>query len=454
MSPHRVTEVMRVAVLAPFGLDSEVASRVLAEWGFTVTSCPDMDAVTQSIRDGAAAVLVTEDALNPTAKNKLLEALRAQPAWSDIPVIVLTDEGEIARDFSASLQQLSNEANLTLMNRPVRLASLVTALRSALRARQRQLQVRNFIEERIVREAELQQARMSAEEANNAKARFLATMSHELRTPLNAIAGYAEILSLGVHGPVNEEQRNALERVSRAQRYLLSLINDILNFAKIESGHVSFDIREVCLEQLLRRIETFVQPQLTAKGISYHWTPEDCRLDILVDEDKAQQILLNLLSNAIKFTPRGGRIEIDAKPDGERVKISVRDTGVGIPKEKAADVFEPFVQLGRDFSSDSQGTGLGLSISRDLARRMNGDLSVKSELGKGSTFTLELPAADASRTATSPPEKPFGGQRRKSHNGKQPRKEVPSEPIGGDAGARRVAERAEDTGERRSTSRA
>jgi signal transduction histidine kinase len=416
MTPHR-DEPMRVVVYTPFGLDTDVARRVLSEWGFQVGTCSDIDAVAQAIRDGAAAVVMTEEALTGSACETLLAALRAQPAWSDIPLIVLTDEGELARELSQSLQQLANEANLTLMNRPVRLAGLVTALRSALRARQRQMQVKNFIQERVVREAELQQARNQAEEANNAKARFLATMSHELRTPLNAIAGYAEILALGVHGPVNEEQRVALERISRSQRYLLSLINDILNFAKIESGHVSFDIREICLEPLLRRIETFVQPQLTAKGISYHWTPEDCKLDILVDEDKAQQILLNLLSNAIKFTPRGGRIEIDAKLQGDKVKISVRDTGVGIPKEKSADVFEPFVQLGRDFSSDSQGTGLGLSISRDLARHMNGELSVKSEVGKGATFTLELPAAGARRngkhrpsaqpprTSSSPPSK-------------------------------------------------
>ena len=396
MSPQG-NDGMVVAVLAPFGLDSDVARRVLGEWGFQVEACADIGAVVRSVHNGVAVIVMTEEALTPGACEQLLEALRGQPAWSDIPLIVLTDEGELARSFSASLHALSSQANLTLMNRPVRLAGLVTALRSALRARQRQVQVRNFIEERVVREAELQQARMQAEEANTAKARFLATMSHELRTPLNAIAGYTEILALGVHGPVNEEQRTALERIARSQRYLLSLINDILNFAKIESGHVSFDIREVCLEPLLRRIETFVQPQLTAKGISYHWTPEDCRLDIMVDEDKAQQILLNLLSNAIKFTPKGGRIEIDASLVDDRVKISVCDTGVGIPREKATDVFEPFVQLGRDFASDSQGTGLGLSISRDLARKMDGDLSVKSEVGRGSTFTLELPAAVAAR---------------------------------------------------------
>ena len=383
----------RIAVLAPFGLDAEVAGKVLHEWGFEISRCRNIEEICSAIHKDVGAVMITEEALTPDASDTLLAALRRQPAWSDVPIIVLTDEGELAREFSRSLQLLSEDANLTLMNRPVRLAGLVTALRSALRARQRQLQVRNFIEERVVREAELQHARNQAEEANDTKSRFLATMSHELRTPLNAIAGYTEILSLGVHGPVTQEQLVALDRIAKSQRYLLSLINDILNFAKIESGHVSFNIREVCLEPLLRRIETFVQPQLTAKGISYHWTPANCQLDIRVDEDKAQQILLNLLSNAIKFTPSGGRIEIDARQEGAKVTISVRDTGVGIPREKANEVFEPFVQLGRDFSTDSQGTGLGLSISRDLARKMDGDLSVTSSLGKGSTFTLELPAA-------------------------------------------------------------
>ena len=391
----RPEPAMRIAILAPFGLDAEVATKVLNEWGFETSRCRTIAQVCDAIRQEIGAVMITEEALTPDATGRLRAALRRQPTWSDVPIIVLTDEGALAREFSRSLQLLSEEANLTLMNRPVRLAGLVTALRSALRARQRQLQVRNFIEERVVREAELQRARRQAEDANDTKSRFLATMSHELRTPLNAIAGYTEILALGVHGPVTEEQRVALDRIAKSQRYLLSLINDILNFAKVESGHVSFNIREVCLEPLLRRIETFVQPQLTAKGISYHWTPENCQLDIRVDEDKAQQILLNLLSNAIKFTPSGGRIEIDARQEGSKVTISVRDTGVGIPKEKANEVFEPFVQLGRDFSTDSQGTGLGLSISRDLARKMDGDLSVESAIGKGSTFTLELPAARA-----------------------------------------------------------
>ena len=391
--------ITRIAVLAPFGLDAEVAGKVLHEWGFEASRCHDIDDVCAAIQQSVGAVMITEEALTPNATDALRATLSKQPAWSDVPIIVLTDEGVLARQFSRSLQLLSEDANLTLMNRPVRLAGLVTALRSALRARQRQLQVRNFIDERVVREAELQHAREQAEEANNAKSRFLATMSHELRTPLNAIAGYTEILSLGVHGPVTEEQLVALDRIAKSQRYLLSLINDILNFAKIESGHVSLDLRDVCLETLLGRIETFVQPQLTAKGISYHWTPEKCQLDVRVDEDKAQQILLNLLSNAIKFTPKGGRIEIDARQDGSKVTISVRDTGVGIPREKTEQVFEPFVQLGRDFSTDTQGTGLGLSISRDLARKMDGDLSVESSPGDGSTFTLVLPAAPVKKAA-------------------------------------------------------
>ena len=443
----RPVTAKRVAVLAPFGLDAEVAGKILHDWGFEVSRCRNIDEVCAATFTEVGAVVITEEALTQDATDRLLATLRQQPAWSDVPIIVLTDEGQLGRDFSRSLQMLSEEANLTLMNRPVRLAGLVTALRSALRARQRQLQVRNFIEERVVREAALQQARDEAQEANDAKSRFLATMSHELRTPLNAIAGYTEILALGVHGPVTDEQQVALERIGKSQRYLLSLINDILNFAKIESGHVSFDVRAICLEPLLRRIETFVQPQLSAKGISYYWTPESCQLDILVDEEKAQQILLNLLSNAIKFTPAGGRIAIDAQQDGAHVSISVRDTGVGIPKDKVNDVFEPFVQLGRNFTSGTQGTGLGLSISRDLARKMNGDLTVQSEVGMGSTFTLELPAAPSSRAAARPAERPLANQRRKRKKAQQPRDDAPSEPVRGDRGERRVADAVVEPGE-------
>ena len=383
-----------ILVMAPFGRDAEVAERVLGAWGLTVTTCADVDALCAGITEGPGAILLTEEALTPAVCERLLEVLRAQQPWSDIPLVVLTDESEFARDSSRALQALSEETNLTVMDRPARLTALVTTLRSALRARVRQLEVRDYLAERAEREIELQEARRQAEEASEAKSRFLATMSHELRTPLNAIAGYTEIMSLGVHGPVTQQQRADLERIAKSQRYLLSLINDILNYAKIESGHVTFSIKPFPIASLVRRLDEFIEPQLGAKQIAYASGVTDPDLRALADEDKTQQILLNLLSNAIKFTPNGGKIAVQGRRRGNDVLIAVRDTGVGIPEEKVESIFEPFVQLGRGLTSDSQGTGLGLSISRDLARKMNGDLWLTSRVGEGSTFMLRLPVAD------------------------------------------------------------
>jgi signal transduction histidine kinase len=237
-------------------------------------------------------------------------------------------------------------------------------------------------------------ARRQAEEANSAKSQFLATMSHELRTPLNAIAGYTQLLSLGVRGPILPEQREDLERIDRSQRHLLSLINDILNFAKIEAGHVAIDDSAVDLPDVLRGLQEFVEPQLLDKQVNF--TIENKAGDVQArgDTDKVRQILINLLSNAIKFTPAQGNISVVCTAADGVVKIIVTDDGSGIPPDKLDAVFEPFVQVGRDFSSPQGGTGLGLSISRDLARRMNGDLSVKSQLGKGSVFTLTLPECE------------------------------------------------------------
>ena len=215
-------------------------------------------------------------------------------------------------------------------------------------------------------------------------------MSHELRTPLNAIAGYTQLLSLGVRGPVNPEQLEDLDRIDRSQRHLLSLINDILNFAKIEAGHIAVENNPINLVRVLESLKEFVEPQLREKHIDFS-IRNDC--DHVVgrgDEDKVRQILINLLSNSIKFTADGGHIEVVCTLREGTLCVEVIDDGAGIPKDKLDAIFEPFVQVGRDFSSPQGGTGLGLSISRDLARRMGGDLEVKSKLGKGSTFTLIL----------------------------------------------------------------
>jgi signal transduction histidine kinase len=251
-----------------------------------------------------------------------------------------------------------------------------------------QLELANEELQRI--SAEAQEARDAAQHANRAKSDFLATMSHELRTPLNAIGGYAEIMQLGIYGDVNEKQKDALRRIMRSQQMLLSLINDVLNFAKLDAGHVQYRITDVPLARALAGVEPLVAPQLGTKRLAYRVERCSETLTVRADQEKLQQIVLNLLSNAIKFTPADGAITMDCEVAGEHVLIRVRDNGVGIPAERLEAIFDPFVQVDRALNRPHEGVGLGLSISRDLAKGMGGTLGVESCVGEGSVFTLRL----------------------------------------------------------------
>jgi signal transduction histidine kinase len=232
--------------------------------------------------------------------------------------------------------------------------------------------------------------RARADEANRAKSEFLATMSHELRTPLNAIGGYSELIELGIHGPVTPEQTRALDRIRRSQRHLLGLINDVLNFARIEAGHVTLELSAVPVRETLAVLDTLIAPQVQRKQLAFAYDAGACEMTARADAEKVQQILLNLLSNAIKFTEPGGRITLSCAADDGSVYIRVSDTGRGVPADKLERIFEPFVQLDAGPTRAHEGTGLGLAISRDLARAMQGELTVESRVGEGSTFTLRL----------------------------------------------------------------
>src|SRR6478672_6788331 len=239
-------------------------------------------------------------------------------------------------------------------------------------------------------------SREAAESANRAKSEFLAVMSHELRTPLNAIGGYADLMEMGIRGPVTPEQHEDLHRIQRSQRHLLGLINGVLNYARVEGGHAHYELSSVQVDELLATCEALVAPQARAKQVAL--TFEGCSTDITVraDGEKVRQVVLNLLSNAVKFTEPGGRVELTCSCETTKsapVKISVHDTGSGIPTSQLERIFQPFVQLDARLTRPRDGTGLGLAISRDLARGMGGDLTVESTPNAGSTFTLALPPA-------------------------------------------------------------
>jgi signal transduction histidine kinase len=258
-----------------------------------------------------------------------------------------------------------------------------------------------IVAETALREAEA--ARDAALQADKSKTSFLAAMSHELRTPLNAIGGYVELLEMGLRGPITPEQADDLKRIKASQGHLLRLITEVLDYARLGSGHAQVSFDDVDLNEVLREAEMMTIPQARARGLEYVYTPLSCNVVVRADPYRLRQIVLNLLTNAIKFTEPGGAIRmtcelVDATSGDEtKVRISVQDTGRGIPPDQIDGIWQPFVQVGRMLNQPGEGVGLGLAISRDLSRRLGGELSAVSEPGRGSVFTLTLPVLRAGR---------------------------------------------------------
>jgi signal transduction histidine kinase len=238
-----------------------------------------------------------------------------------------------------------------------------------------------------------------AENSNRAKTAFLRAMSHELRTPLNAIGGYIDLLDMGLRGPVTATQRADLARVRTNQQHLAALITEILNFARVGSGSVSYAVSDINAREALKHAIELIEPLIAQQGLVFDGIAGDSSVVARADPEKVTQILVNLLSNAIKFTPAGGHISAECGAVDDTVTLSISDTGLGIAPEKLETIFEPFVQLKEGLDDREGGIGLGLSISRDLARAMKGDLTVESTEGKGTRFTLSLPRASESQEA-------------------------------------------------------
>jgi signal transduction histidine kinase len=254
---------------------------------------------------------------------------------------------------------------------------------------------------RLYREAD--GLREFADEANRAKGTFLGNMSHELRTPLNAIGGYAELLELGLRGPVTPEQRADLTRIKQNQQHLLTLLTEILNFVRTESGRMEYRFTEVSVQSALSDVAEMLDGAIKDRKLTLVRPPADGDATVWADPDRVRQILMNLVMNAVKYTAvGGGHVTLSSTVLPDTVTIQVGDDGPGIPPEKLEPIFEPFVQLASGLTNRQGGVGLGLAISRDLARAMHGDLTVESTVGVGSMFTLTLPRTRADSTPTSP----------------------------------------------------
>src|SRR5215212_4073939 len=322
---------------------------------------------------------------DPNPQPILVPDILADPALSEyVPVfekeglralgfIPLVDSGKLLGKFMIYF----NTPHIVL-NEEVRLAKTIASHIAFAITRKKS-------EEEIIEAAKTQRLLAEeAQEANLAKSQFLTMMSHELRTPLNAIGGYAELLEMGLHGTLNEEQLQDVTRIQRSQRHLLGLINDLLNFARIETGHIELRDEVVSIEESIVEVEVLLAPQITAKKLEYKRERSANGITCRGDHEKIGQVLLNLASNAVKFTPPGRDVVINWETGPAWVKITVTATGPGIPEGKLQAIFEPFVQLRQDVSRMTEGTGLGLAISRQLARAMGGDVTVVSEFGAGS----------------------------------------------------------------------
>jgi signal transduction histidine kinase/ActR/RegA family two-component response regulator len=403
-----------VLILAPVGKDADVAVSVLRTARIVAKSCQSVSELSERLRAGGTSVgalLLTEESLaSATEYSSLTAWLEHQEPWSELPIVLLTHPGQPTRVTGSRSRLLSLRGAVTVLERPVRPAALVGALRVALQSREHQYQLRDLLESQRRAALELQNARLGAEAAERAKDQFLANLSHELRTPLNAILGWTYIMKDARKDAALIEQ--GLEVLQRNTKTLIELVSDLLDTSRIVAGTLTLDFQNVDLKQVVKEsVETF-RLQAAEKGValeSFVEVPEEASCTVWGDETRLHQILDNLLSNALKFTPNGGSVTVRLSKAQANLVIGVKDTGKGISAAFLPHIFERFSQ-DQASSRENRGLGLGLAICKHLVELHHGSIIAQSDgLGRGTMIKVELPAiASKYEPVHEPPkERPF-----------------------------------------------
>jgi signal transduction histidine kinase/CheY-like chemotaxis protein len=383
----------RVIIVAPVGQDAGAIAALLYGEGFQAEVSSSLIECCEKVSN-AGALLLTEEALELPQVSALLEALKAQPAWSELPLIILTSGGE---SRLAKLLDLVAAAagNVTLLERPMGRATLLRSIHVAVGSRRRQYQVRDLlIQEQVLRR--------EAETANQSKDEFLATVSHELRTPLNAILGWATLLTRG--GLDDATVARAIAAIRHNAKVQAQLIEDLLDVSRMISGKLRLNVKAIQLISVIQAAVDSVHPMFEAKGVQLETVLNAASVRIVGDENRLQQVFWNLLSNAMKFTPKGGRVQIKVERIESQARIIVSDTGEGITPEFLPHVFEPFRQADGSITKGHGGLGLGLAIVSRLVEMHGGAISVMSGgRGQGATFTVSIPIAPVRQTVLAAP---------------------------------------------------
>jgi two-component system, sensor histidine kinase len=384
----------RILVLAPVGRDGALTVALLERAGYVAQACPDVAALIREIERGAGAALLTGEVLSVEAVAALAELVAHQPPWSDFPFIVFSSFGATATAAGRIIAALKSLGNVSLLERPARMASIVSAVDAALRARRRQYEVRDLV--------------VQLRENVRQRDEFLAMLSHELRNPLNALLMAVQIMDDLEEREPGADPNDPLQKpraVLRRQAQILArLVDDLLEVARVTSGKVALKKARVDLGSLTLRVVEAVRPTAQQQDLDVRF-PAGADRPTWVDGDatRLEQVLLNLLTNAIKYTPPGGRIEVRIWNEDKQVAIAVRDTGVGIDPEMLPRIFDLFRQAERTLDRSQGGLGIGLTLVRSLVELHGGSVRADSAgLGKGSEFIVRLPASTGRTTVDVP----------------------------------------------------